>query len=147
MSFFMGKLPICFSKRLFWAIKWHAVCRDNMNSECFSISSFMTYHMYNGSGHHGFGPWSQLPLQEQGLPPQLSSVTNRTPSVFVVWTVVWARHTMKLGCGRIRGRGNPILRTKDLTEWQSTWPCRAPRPFSSWASGMSSNRDNALGKV
>lgn len=113
----MVKLPICFSKRLFWAIKWHAVCRDNMNSKSFCTSSSMTHHTCGVSGHHGFGPWSQLLLQEQGLPPLLSPITNRTPGVFVVWMVVWAWHTVKLGCGKICGRGNAILHSS--TEWHS----------------------------
>lgn len=136
----MGKLPICFSKRLFWAIKWHAVHRDNRNSESFCISSSMTHHTYNGTGHHGFGPWSQLPLQEQGLPLHPSRRANRTPAVFLVCTC----HAMKLGCGRTCGWGNPILRAREPAARQSTWPCRAPRPVSSWARGMSSNTERML---
>lgn len=89
----MGKLPICFSKRLFWTIKWHAVCRDNMNSESFSTSSSVTHQTWDVSGNHGFGPWSQLLLQNQAFPPLLSPITSRTPVVFVRWMVGTLWHT------------------------------------------------------
>lgn len=74
-------------------------------------------HTCGVSGHHGFGPWSQLLLEEQSLPPLLSPVTHRTPVVFILWKVVWAWHTVKLGCGKICGRGNAILHSS--TEWCS----------------------------
>lgn len=131
----MGKLPICFSKRLFWAIKWHAVWRDNMNSESFCTSSSVTHHTDMGCQWSPW-VWPLVSVTSAGAGFSTPAVThNQQDSCGVCYMNGW--HTVQLGRGKVCGRGNAILHSP-------TNGIVITKALHSWASGMSGNRETTL---